>query len=78
MTQQYVEVFLPYPSGFNNENSTIAVAPITLHGQGLNLYQASPQSDSMRLRFRTINLADFEADTEIIFMYQFVRIDSGD
>ena len=78
MAQQYVEVFLPYPRGFNNENSTIAVAPVTLHGQGLNLYQASPYGDSMRLRFRTIDLANFEAGTEITFMYQFVRIDSGD
>ena len=76
--QGYVEVFLPYPRGFNHVNSTIAVAPMTVHGASLILYQATPYGDSMRLRFKTIDIANFEAGTEITFMYQFVRIDSGD
>ena len=78
VAQGYVELLLPYPSGFNIENSTITVAPQTLHGAGLILYQASPQTNYMRLRFKTIDLASIAAGTEITFMYQFVRIDSGD
>ena len=76
--QGYAEVYVPCPEGFNQQNATIAVAPMTLHGQGLILYQASPYGDSMRLRFKTIDIAVLPKDTVISFMYQFVRIDSGD
>ena len=76
--QSYAEVYVPYPEGFNQQNATIAVAPMSLHGASLILYQASPYGDSMRLRFKTIDIAVLPKDTVISFMYQFVRIDSGD
>lgn len=78
VNQGYAEVYVPYPEGFDRTNSAITVSPMTLHSGGLMLYQASPFEDAMRLRFKTIDIAVLPKDTVISFMYQFVRIDSGD
>ena len=73
--QSYVEFFISYPTGFNAENMTVTVSPVTLVGSGLVLYQVSPYASQVRLRLRTFDGSTIPAGTDITIQYQFVRID---
>lgn len=75
-TQSYVEVFLPLPDGFSSNNTSVTIAPITLHGAGFFLYQASFVTETphtIRLRFRTLDMISIPAGTPVAFHYQFVK-----
>ena len=76
--QSYVEFMVNYPDGFNTQNMTVTVSPLTLVGSGLILYQVTPYATQVRLRLRTFDGSTIPVDTDITIQCQFVRIDSGD
>ena len=76
--QSYVEFLVNYPEGFDAQNMTVTVSPVTLVGSGLVLYQVTPYASQVRLRLRTFDSSSIPVNTDITIQYQFVRIDSGD
>ena len=77
--QSYVEIFINYPDGHTQANTTVTVSPVTLAGgQAVALYQVTLYAAQVRIRLRTLDSSTIPANTDVTIQYQFVRIDSGD
>ena len=74
--QSYVEFLVNYPEGFDAQNMTVTVSPVTLVGSGLILYQVTAHATQVRLRLRTFDSSTIPVGTDITIQYQFVRIDN--